>query len=110
MVAAIDRGSARGAGGLGGGFLAWSDGARATLLRRRVGDRERHTGESRGDKAQAGGSGGVGAWAERSSICTIRSSAGCNTSTRGSALSGVADRSLRARVRGVAAGTRLQGT
>src|SRR5918999_2922297 len=101
MVAAIDRGSARGAGGLGGGFLAGSYGAGVTLLHSCVGDRERHTGDSRGDKAQAGDRGGGGTWAERSFICAIRSSAGCNTSTRGSALAGVADRSLRARLRRV---------
>jgi uncharacterized membrane protein HdeD (DUF308 family) len=54
--------------------------------------------------------GGVGAWTERSSLCAIRSSAGCNTSTRGFALTCMADRSVRARLRRVAPGTRLQGT
>src|ERR671916_157251 len=110
MVAAVDRGSARGAGRVGGGILAGFDGAGATLLHRCVGDRERHTGDSRGDKAQAGDRGGVGTWAERSFICALWDPTSCNTSPRGSALAGVADRSLRARLRGVASGTRLQGT
>src|ERR671917_2323843 len=105
MVAAIDRGSARGAGGLGGGFLAGSYGAGVTLLHSCVGDRERHTGDSRGDKAQAGDRGGVGTWAERSSICALWDPTSCNTSPRGAALAGVADRSLRAGLRSVASGT-----
>src|SRR5215208_3157739 len=107
MVAAVDRGSARGPGWSGGVFLAWSNGAGPTLLHRRVGDSDRHTGDSGGDKAQAGDRGGVGARVERSSICALRGATGCNTSTRRSALTGVADRSLRARLRRVGAGTRL---
>src|SRR5215212_10430463 len=107
MVAAVDRGSARGAGWSGGCFLAGSYGAGATLLRRRVGDRERHTGDHRSDKAQAGDRGGGGAWAERSTICALRGTPGSDTSTRRSAITGVADRSLRARLRRVAACTRL---
>src|SRR5215210_2944191 len=109
MVAALDRGSARGAGRPCGSFLAWSDGACATLLRRRVGDSDRHPGDSRSDKTAPGDRGGVGAWPERSSICAIRDLTGCNTSTRWPALTGVADRGLRARLRRVAAGTRLPG-
>ena len=61
-------------------------------------------------KAQARDRGGVGAWAERSSICALRDTPGRDTSAGGAALAGMADRGLRARLRRVTAGTRLPGT
>ncbi len=106
----VDRGSAWGAGRPGGGFLAGSYGAGATLLHRCVGDSEWHPRDSRSHKAQAGDRRGVGAWAERGSLFALWCSAGSDTSTRGSALIGVADRGVRAGLRSVAACSRLQGT
>src|SRR5918998_1903051 len=110
MVAFVDRGSAGSLGWPGSGFVAWSYGSCATLLHRCVGDIYGHPRDSRSHKAQAGDRRGVGAWVERGTLFALRGSAGSDTSTCWTTVSGVVDRGIRAGLRSVVACSRLQGT